>query len=149
MKVTAAATRAVTAAQILLSTTITPAPLVALALAPPGVAAATTPVEVVVADVVPAGVTAGATAGGNGFAAGVVVMRGVDVVLVGIVVFPAGTPAGGGVAEAGLTRAPVPHGMASPSGCVGLVGAVEAPDASASANRVVHKVSLEAGLVNW
>jgi hypothetical protein len=146
LKVTAAATRAETAAQILLSTMTTPAPLdepelgVAAAFAPPVVA------------------LEGEALAGGGFAGGVttatdVVATADDVALAGAVVFPTaagGAPAGGGLASAGLTRAPVPHGIASPvPGCVASVGGVDAPDASASVNRVVHKVTLEAGLVNW
>jgi hypothetical protein len=99
---------------------------------------------------------AGAAAGGRptaGVTAGPAADVPVTVVLAGTVAFPAaagGAPAGGGVASAGLTRAPVPQGIASPVvGWVASVGGVDAPDASASVNRVVHKVVLAVGLVNW
>ena len=66
---------------------------------------------------------------------------------------PAGAAAppplgGAGVASAGLASAPVPQGMAAPPGCVGLVGGVVPPVASAMVNRVVQVRFVEAGEVN-
>lgn len=56
---------------------------------------------------------------------------------------------GGGLASAGLVSAPVPQGMAWPPGCVAWGGGVVFPVVSAIAKRVVHRVVLEAGDVNW
>ena len=57
--------------------------------------------------------------------------------------------AGAGTASEGSTSAPVPHGMASPLGCVELAGSVVLPFASAIAKRVVQYVAVELGDVNW
>lgn len=56
---------------------------------------------------------------------------------------------GAGTAREGSTRAPVPHGMASPFGSVASLGGVVFPFASAMAKRVVQRVSGESGDVNW
>jgi len=53
---------------------------------------------------------------------------------------PAGTSLAkdGGALATASTRAPVPQGIDSPSGCVLLVGVVVAPEEEAMANLVVH-----------
>ena len=56
---------------------------------------------------------------------------------------------GAATAVEGSTSAPVPHGMASPLGCVELAGSVVLPFASAIAKRVVQSTEDDAGVVNW
>jgi hypothetical protein len=63
---------------------------------------------------------------------------------------PVPPPLGGaGLASAGFTRAPVPHGMAAPPGWVVSEGGVVLPLASAIAKRVVQVRFFDAGDVNW
>ena len=57
---------------------------------------------------------------------------------------------GAAVAVEGSTRAPWPHGLASPLGCVALGGVVVAPVESAIAKRPVQvKFVGAAGVENW
>jgi hypothetical protein len=64
---------------------------------------------------------------------------------------PEGEPEalGGGVPLEGSTSAPSPHGMGSPLGCVLCSGGTALPSVLAIVNLVVHRVTLEAGEVNW
>lgn len=57
--------------------------------------------------------------------------------------------AGAGLAREGSTNAPTPHGMAEPSGSVGLAAATDLPLASAIVKRVVQVKLREFGEVNW
>jgi hypothetical protein len=56
---------------------------------------------------------------------------------------------GAGTALVGSVRAPVPQGIASPSGWVGFVGGTVAPVESAMANRPVHVWFGDAAEENW
>jgi hypothetical protein len=69
----------------------------------------------------------------------------------GLVGFAEAEPeeAGGGVPLEGSTSAPSPHGIASPLGCVLCSGGTALPSLLAIVNLVVHKVTFEAGEVNW
>jgi len=62
--------------------------------------------------------------------------------------WPGGAVGGGGFASAAFTRAPVPHGFASPFGCVGFGGGTSVPFAE-MAKRPVHMGLSEAVDVNW
>lgn len=58
--------------------------------------------------------------------------------------------AGGGVADPGLARAPVPQGIASfDVGWMALAGGTLAPVVEAMVKRVAHCLSGEPGAVNW
>lgn len=60
------------------------------------------------------------------------------------------TPAGGGTAVEGSTRAPTPHAIgAFVPGWLGFGGGVVAPVGEAMVNRVVHVLSVASGAVNW
>ena len=60
------------------------------------------------------------------------------------------TPEGGGVADEGSARAPLPQGMASPlPGWVLSEGGSRCPSVEAIPKRVVQRVVFEAGEVNW
>jgi len=52
------------------------------------------------------------------------------------------------VVDAAPIKRPVPHGIAEPSGCVALGGAVTEPSVAAMVNRPVHVGSLPP-FVNW
>lgn len=72
------------------------------------------------------------------------------VVFVGVVLLPEPERYdGAGTAVLGLVSAPVPQGIASPSGWVAFVGGVVAPVESAMANRPVHVWFGDAGEENW
>lgn len=72
------------------------------------------------------------------------------VVFVGVVMFlPPVRYEGAGTAVDGSVSAPVPQGIASPSGWVAFGGGVVAPDELAMANRPVHERFVEAGEENW
>lgn len=60
------------------------------------------------------------------------------------------TPAGGGTAVEGSTRAPTPHGIAAfVPGWLGFGGGVVAPVGEAMVKRVVHVLFVASGAVNW
>lgn len=62
---------------------------------------------------------------------------------------PPGWFVGGATAVLGSSRAPMPQGMAAPSGWVGLGASSTVPSAAAMVNRVVHIGILDVAEVNW
>ena len=72
------------------------------------------------------------------------------VVFVAVVMFlPPVRYGGAATAVDGSASAPVPQGIASPSGWVAFGGGVVAPDELAMANRPVHERFAAAGEENW